>query len=104
MSAKSAKTAINLIPVAIEAAKVVSRQAESYHRSRLEARVQSATSAEIRKATRQEDGLIRSVLTPTSLQRSRQAERTRNLPSSEVKSRINAQGPSTLDCICSWLY
>ena len=100
----SAKTAINLIPVAIEVAKEVSQQAESYHRSRLETRIQNATSVEIRKATRQEDGLIRSVLTPTSLQRTQQVERTRTLPASEVKTRIHSQGSSTLDRIFSWLY
>ena len=98
------KTLANLVPLAIDLGKQVSAKAENHHRSRLEGQVHGATNAEIRKATRQEDGVLRSVFTSASSQRSQHLERTRALPSSEVKSRIQAQNPSVVDSILGWLY
>lgn len=98
------KTLATVVPIAIEIGKQVSSGAENHHRSRLEGQVHKASNSEIRKTTRQEDGVLRSVFTSASSQRSQHLERTRALPASEVKSRIQAQSPSVFDSILGWLY
>ena len=98
------KTLTSLLPLALELKDHAATKAEAYHRARLEGEIHRASNAEIRKATRQERGVLPSLLTSTKSQRNEHLARTRALPVSEVKGRISAGEASIVDRVLTWLY